>query len=111
MVFLPRGPPPPAAPAAFIQGLVFPGTLERPVKPVKGQNNRGATVGVDRRGRPAGYRRWRCTSLAPWRAIRASTCRASRSEEHTSELQSLMRISYAVCCLKTTKYYSSLILS
>src|SRR3546814_5811999 len=23
-----------------------------------------------------------------------------RSEEHTSELQSLMRISYAVCCLK-----------
>src|SRR3546814_5480448 len=24
-----------------------------------------------------------------------------RSEEHTSELQSLMRISYAVCCLKT----------
>src|SRR3546814_7709660 len=26
-----------------------------------------------------------------------------RSEEHTSELQSLMRISYAVYCLKTTK--------
>src|SRR3546814_7203704 len=26
---------------------------------------------------------------------------AVRSEEHTSELQSLMRISYAVCCLKT----------
>src|SRR3546814_4143779 len=26
---------------------------------------------------------------------------ASRSEEHTSELQSLMRISYAVFCLKT----------
>src|SRR3546814_8814646 len=25
-----------------------------------------------------------------------------RSEEHTSELQSLMRISYAVVCLKTT---------
>src|SRR3546814_8146042 len=25
---------------------------------------------------------------------------SSRSEEHTSELQSLMRISYAVCCLK-----------
>src|SRR3546814_10470115 len=27
--------------------------------------------------------------------------RGSRSEEHTSELQSLMRISYAVFCLKT----------
>src|SRR3546814_1396514 len=25
----------------------------------------------------------------------------SRPEEHTSELQSLLRISYAVCCLKT----------
>src|SRR3546814_2855664 len=31
-----------------------------------------------------------------------------RSEEHTSELQSLMRISYAVFCLKkkTTSYYN-----
>src|SRR3546814_5065590 len=28
---------------------------------------------------------------------------AGRSEEHTSELQSLMRISYAVFCLKKTK--------
>src|SRR3546814_7905301 len=27
-----------------------------------------------------------------------------RSEEHTSELQSLMRISYAVFCLKKQKY-------
>src|SRR3546814_1616177 len=27
-----------------------------------------------------------------------------RSEEHTSELQSLMRISYAVSCLKKKKY-------
>src|SRR3546814_6663741 len=31
-----------------------------------------------------------------------------RSEEHTSELQSLMRISYAVFCLKKkTKYYKT----
>src|SRR3546814_4620376 len=29
--------------------------------------------------------------------------RATRSEEHTSELQSLMRISYAVFCLKKKK--------
>src|SRR3546814_8991052 len=29
-----------------------------------------------------------------------SASRLSRSEEHTSELQSLMRISYAVFCLK-----------
>src|SRR3546814_4712046 len=32
----------------------------------------------------------------------AMRSRASRSEEHTSELQSLMRISYAVFCLKKT---------
>src|SRR3546814_4120515 len=29
---------------------------------------------------------------------------AERSEEHTSELQSLMRISYAVLCLKKNNY-------
>src|SRR3546814_6016535 len=29
----------------------------------------------------------------------------TRSEEHTSELQSLMRISYAVFCLKKKKQY------
>src|SRR3546814_9787999 len=34
-----------------------------------------------------------------WRQIPLS----SRSEEHTSELQSLMRISYAVFCLKKKK--------
>src|SRR3546814_7566842 len=35
-------------------------------------------------------------------------CAASRSEEHTSELQSLMRISYAVFCLKKKKYYTKM---
>src|SRR3546814_6548622 len=43
--------------------------------------------------------------LAPLRYQRATTPgrlepRRDRSEEHTSELQSLMRISYAVFCLK-----------
>src|SRR3546814_1082063 len=32
---------------------------------------------------------------------------AARSEEHTSELQSLMRISYAVFCLKKKIYQAS----
>src|SRR3546814_9674580 len=32
--------------------------------------------------------------------LRGWTCISRRSEEHTSELQSLMRISYAVFCLK-----------
>src|SRR3546814_2258856 len=50
---------------------------------------------------------------APWADNRArvnvpSSCRSKssqveRSEEHTSELQSLMRISYAVFCLKKKK--------
>src|SRR3546814_6916613 len=34
-----------------------------------------------------------------------TACRERRSEEHTSELQSLMRISYAVFCLKKKKKY------
>src|SRR3546814_3633856 len=33
---------------------------------------------------------------------------AGRSEEHTSELQSLMRISYAVLCLKKNNYIITL---
>src|SRR3546814_7057943 len=33
-------------------------------------------------------------------AVRRMRTWCGRSEEHTSELQSLMRISYAVCCLK-----------
>src|SRR3546814_4225949 len=36
-------------------------------------------------------------------ALEATDSRKSRSEEHTSELQSLMRISYAVFCLKKKK--------
>src|SRR3546814_6980686 len=49
-----------------------------------------------------------CRTLA--RVARNSARRSAkmstilRSEEHTSELQSLMRISYAVFCLKKKKY-------
>src|SRR3546814_2881650 len=43
-----------------------------------------------------GFRRWKQANLAPMLAL-------NRSEEHTSELQSLMRISYAVFCLKKKK--------
>src|SRR3546814_16372691 len=38
----------------------------------------------------------------------AFAARSRRSEEHTSELQSLMRISYAVFCLKKKKRYTEL---
>src|SRR3546814_2189297 len=35
-----------------------------------------------------------------WHVVEMRDVRQMRSEEHTSELQSLMRISYAVFCLK-----------
>src|SRR3546814_3572468 len=44
--------------------------------------------------------RARPISFASTRACARSKRFATRSEEHTSELQSLMRISYAVFCLK-----------
>src|SRR3546814_5207935 len=37
------------------------------------------------------------------RTLEEAQARSQRSEEHTSELQSLMRISYAVFCLKKKK--------
>src|SRR3546814_10469853 len=37
------------------------------------------------------------------RSLQREAIRLDRSEEHTSELQSLMRTSYAVFCLKTKK--------
>src|SRR3546814_4976045 len=48
------------------------------------------------------------TACSAWKSRRSTAegcktsapTRAARSEEHTSELQSLMRISYAVFCLK-----------
>src|SRR3546814_7991567 len=47
-------------------------------------------------------------TLLPWRAWRRDAVGlppgSNRSEEHTSELQSLMRITYAVFCLKTKTY-------
>src|SRR3546814_8626898 len=47
-----------------------------------------------------------CTRPLPRRSRKGYTYRCrpgARSEEHTSELQSLMRISYAVFCLKKKK--------
>src|SRR3546814_7332473 len=51
---------------------------------------------------------WQCSAASPPAAMPLPAMSRSvvgRSEEHTSELQSLMRISYAVFCLKkkTTK--------
>src|SRR3546814_9617136 len=45
----------------------------------------------------------RCLGLTQTRNIVPLPLHGKRSEEHTSELQSLMRISYAVFCLKQKK--------
>src|SRR3546814_4127451 len=58
--------------------------------------------GVARRPRGAGRRHDRQPRHLPERPPLAAL--AARSEEHTSELQSLMRISYAVFCLKKKKH-------
>src|SRR3546814_1136402 len=53
------------------------------------------------------HRAHRCSFPAGLRAVSSPRFhRAARSEEHTSELQSLMRISYAVFCLKKKKDYT-----
>src|SRR3546814_1033455 len=50
---------------------------------------------------PAGYPLFLVASiLVSLAAVPVALTRAARSEEHTSELQSLMRISYAVFCSK-----------
>src|SRR3546814_8207924 len=61
--------------------------------------------GQRRMARPAGFEP-ATTRLEGGCSIQLSYGRAARlvrSEEHTSELQSLMRISYAVFCLKKKK--------
>src|SRR3546814_6047003 len=56
------------------------------------------------RGRRNGVQidRHRAAAIGAVRDEQEEACQ--RSEEHTSELQSLMRISYAVFCLKKKKY-------
>src|SRR3546814_5134305 len=69
---------------------------------------RSGSAGDSRRGCTGGTAAERDTDCLPGREIRRPDHRdpaqcAGRSEEHTSELQSLMRISYAVFCLKKKK--------
>src|SRR3546814_8529449 len=59
-------------------------------------DRRGARPGTRTAARPQGRRRGRGRGAA-------EGGQALRSEEHTSELQSLMRISYAVFCLQKKK--------
>src|SRR3546814_3093326 len=51
--------------------------------------------------------KWSMLLTGNYRCITAGAPRPIRSEEHTSELQSLMRISYAVFCLKKKNQYNN----
>src|SRR3546814_6813563 len=92
------------APPRMVRGCYLPG------EDVPG-DARGFWAYVDAGARTTIWARrafWRNTTAATSisarltgrRPISCTSASASRSEEHTSELQSLMRISYAVFCLK-----------
>src|SRR3546814_7034481 len=66
------------------------------------RSRRSPAARCGRRARRCGTRD-RSGMAAAAAADRGQARRARRSEEHTSELQSLMRISYAVFCLKKKK--------
>src|SRR3546814_8073453 len=50
---------------------------------------------------------WHTCAMTMAMVVENLKANRQRSEEHTSELQSLMRISYAVFCLKKTHHTSS----
>src|SRR3546814_9275688 len=60
--------------------------------------------GTQDRPKVKAFRDWVMSEVARDAAAAAGVIRTERSEEHTSELQSLMRISYAVFCLKKKKH-------
>src|SRR3546814_10197060 len=85
--------------------------------PVEGPRTGSARQPATRSGRRSAARRRAGSACAddipgvvPTRFLhrdyRRTIQAAGRSEEHTSELQSLMRISYAVFCLKKKKIYT-----
>src|SRR3546814_5453400 len=83
-----------------------------------------AGIAVRRLVRPANPTRLQYLRLGLWQFLAANRTRYApdqalgalvslqiavvRSEEHTSELQSLMRISYAVFCLKKKKQHAQI---
>src|SRR3546814_1155398 len=70
-----------------------------PQKPFVTSGLRIGTPAVTTRG----YKEPDCVALADWMCDVLDNPKDERSEEHTSELQSLMRISYAVSGLKKQK--------
>src|SRR3546814_5726088 len=91
----------------FVYGGLALGTLalvgcsqpsgERTATGPQGGSTGGAPATAAQKAAMTVYRDPSCGCCEAWEKIAED---AGRSEEHTSELQSLMRISYAVFCLK-----------
>src|SRR3546814_8110801 len=96
----------------------LPGKVERAIYPVVASTpdrdwapgEIAAAAGVSNHEADQALRRFASAGIVDHRHVRghghryrwhADMAYLRRSEEHTSELQSLMRISYAVLCLKT----------
>src|SRR3546814_5952126 len=73
----------------------------KPRKPARGRNGRAGQGGTCALGHAHTFRAFRRAAAA---RRDCAGDRDQRSEEHTSELQSLMRISYAVFCLNKKKH-------
>src|SRR3546814_7126565 len=72
-----------------------------PTSPTWSENRNGVDPSVLAKSRGGASK---CSSCSgPAQTADSGIICARRSEEHTSELQSLMRISYAVFCLKKKK--------
>src|SRR3546814_19221268 len=74
-----------------------------PIRPVRGGGKAARTAAAGPAGRRAARRPQAHRRCVPARRRCRRVAARPRSEEHTSELQSLMRISYAVFCLKKKK--------
>src|SRR3546814_8577152 len=90
-------------------GLLWDGpTLLLPLRNRPAPRHRSANDGTGQ-----GYPCWRILTKRGYYFLPRPCWSDDRSEEHTSELQSLLRISYAVFCLTkknstTTNYHDSL---
>src|SRR3546814_688008 len=79
--------------------------VTRPTSVASGKPYRGInTVSLWAAAYGSGYASGVWGTYRQWQALGAQVRKGERSEEHTSELQSLMRISYAVFCLKKKKH-------
>src|SRR3546814_8891780 len=85
----------PDALTAFMIALIWP--TDRETRPYQSTDHALSSGGLNSAGKTSGQ--LPC-NFSPQRSL-------SRSEEHTSELQSLMRISYAVFCLKKKNKYTT----